>query len=82
MKFLLMLGWFGFFIFVLLPLILSLFRKKDSGRNSMGKGSYMVRDQVCGIYIPKDRAEMVKSKGKVYYFCGKVCQEKFLAGAG
>jgi uncharacterized protein len=80
MKFILFIGWFGFLIFFVLPLLFSFFRKSVPQKNSLEKGSDMVRDPVCGVYIPKDRAESLKSKGTIHYFCGKECQSKFIAG--
>lgn len=80
MKFILFIGWIGFLIFFLFPLLLSLFRRSVPQKNTLEKGADMVRDPICGVYIPKEGAESLKSKGTTHYFCGKECQSKFLAG--
>lgn len=80
MKFALFIGWLGLFFFFLFPLFISLLTRSRPRKNSLEKGSDMVLDQICGVYIPKDNAERLKSKGKVYYFCSKKCQDKFIAG--
>ena len=79
MRLILFVGWMGLFVIFILPLFLSLFKKTVPRENTLEKGSDMVRDQICGVYIPKERAEISKSGGKVYYFCSKECQEKFYA---
>lgn len=82
MRFLVLAGWLFFLTVFVLPMFFSLFRKPLSRKRELGKGADMVRDEVCGIYIPKERAETVKLAGKSYYFCGKECLSKFLAGSG
>lgn len=40
----------------------------------------MTKDPVCGMEIEEDYAFSSQTiSGKVYYFCSKVCEEKFLS---
>ncbi len=38
----------------------------------------LVKDPVCGIYIPKNKAIIAKVGGVKVYFCSKECKEKYL----
>jgi uncharacterized protein len=38
----------------------------------------MVKDEACGIYIPKDDALRETVDGREYFFCSKECRKKFL----
>lgn len=38
----------------------------------------MVKDPVCGIYLPKKDALPVSSGGKTIYFCSPQCRQRFL----
>ena len=37
----------------------------------------LVKDPMCGIYIPKQKAITAKIGGKVYYFCSQRCKEEY-----
>ena len=38
----------------------------------------MVRDPVCGLYIPSDGAVGLINNGKVIHFCSEKCRQKFI----
>ncbi len=38
----------------------------------------MVRDPVCGLYIPGDGAVGLIDDGKVIHFCSEECRQKFI----
>ncbi|MGB6064330.1 MAG: hypothetical protein WBG50_05955 [Desulfomonilaceae bacterium] len=38
----------------------------------------MVRDPVCGLYIPSDGAVGLIDNGKVIHFCSEKCRQKFI----
>jgi YHS domain-containing protein len=78
MRFLILSGWIAVFIFILLTVISSLFRKAPA-RRVPGRGSDMVLDEVCKVYIPKERAKSLQSGGETRYFCSDECRQKFLA---
>jgi YHS domain-containing protein len=81
-RFLILGGWVVFFLLFILPILTTLFRRPLHRKEGLEKGSELAKDEICGVYIPKERAETIKAKGKLYYFCGKECQEKFLKGSG
>ncbi|OCC16227.1 hypothetical protein DBT_0044 [Dissulfuribacter thermophilus] len=39
----------------------------------------LVKDPICGVYIPKKDAIVLKLKGKYYYFCSHTCKDAFLS---
>lgn len=39
----------------------------------------LVKDPICGVYIPKKDAIVLKLKGKYYYFCSHSCKDAFLS---
>jgi YHS domain-containing protein len=42
----------------------------------------MVRDPVCGLYIPSDGAVGLVNKGKTIYFCSEKCRQRFVNNQG
>lgn len=38
----------------------------------------MVKDPVCGVYVPRRDALRVSSGGETLYFCGPKCREHYL----
>lgn len=40
----------------------------------------LVRDPVCGTYVPKDRALRQVSGRDVHYFCSEPCRDRWLVG--
>jgi uncharacterized protein len=38
----------------------------------------LVKDPICGIYIPKNKAITAKVEGAKVYFCSRECKEKYL----
>ncbi|MGO9571982.1 MAG: transcriptional regulator [Desulfomonilaceae bacterium] len=42
----------------------------------------MVRDPVCGLYIPSDGAVGLINNGKIVHFCSEKCRQKFLNNQG
>ena len=81
MRWILIIGWISVLGFILLNLLFSLF-KRSFFKPAIEKGSDMVFDQVCRVYVPKEGARFLKFEGKNYYFCSQACEENFLAQAG
>ena len=55
------------------------------GGRSTGEGKtiyrgQMVRDPVCGVYIPEQGALVERKGGKTYYFCSEACRKSFKEG--
>ena len=38
----------------------------------------MVRDPICGLYIPSDGAVGLINNGKAVYFCSEKCRQRFV----
>ncbi|MDF1535397.1 MAG: PP0621 family protein [bacterium] len=45
-----------------------------------GRGEEMVRDPVCGVYVPKSRSVSRRTVGEKVYFCSRECEKKYSAG--
>ena len=71
---------------VLLVFLLILFfyyrnyKKRKLNRKEKVRITEMVKDEVCGVYLPKEEALKVEIEGKVYYFCSQECKDAFLKG--
>jgi YHS domain-containing protein len=71
---------------VLLTFLLMLFlyyriyKKRKLNRKEKIRITEMVKDEVCGVYLPKDEALKVEIEDKVYYFCSQECKDAFLKG--
>jgi len=52
-------------------------KKKASSQLSPKIEDELVKDPMCGIYIPKQKAIRAKIGGKVYYFCSQRCKEEY-----
>jgi YHS domain-containing protein len=71
---------------VLLAFLLMLFfyyrnyKKRKLNRKEKVRITEMVKDEVCGVYLPKEEALKVEIEGKVYYFCSQECKDAFLKG--
>ena len=54
----------------------------DSGRSGtpIHRGR-MVKDPVCGLYIPLDRSLSIEARGKTVYFCSERCRDSYRAGS-
>jgi uncharacterized protein len=42
----------------------------------------MVRDPICGLYIPSDGAVALINNGRMVHFCSETCRKKFLNNQG
>ena len=45
------------------------------------RGGKLVKDPVCGTYIPPDGSPTASVEGEVYYFCSEDCHAKFIRQA-
>jgi uncharacterized protein len=43
------------------------------------RGVQMVRDPVCGTFLPPDQAVTVTDRGSVRYFCSEKCRDAYKA---
>jgi len=56
------------------------YKKRKLNQKEKVRITEMIRDEVCGVYLPKYEALKVKIEGKVYYFCSEECKDAFLKG--
>jgi len=73
------------FLILLVFLLLLFFYYKNYKKRKLNQKekiriTKMVRDEVCGIYLPKEEALKVEIEDKVYYFCSEKCKDAFLKG--
>jgi uncharacterized protein len=63
----------------LLGLVFYFSAKKSRGEalSKSVRGSEMIQDPACGIYIPKEKAIEGRVKGTAHYFCSAECLEKY-----
>ncbi len=68
--------------FILYKLLTSDFKKKKEVRNKekehLAATGVMIKDPVCGTYVPVDGDIRVKQGDKVHNFCSYECRDKFL----
>ncbi len=49
-----------------------------SGNEGMVYRGQMVRDPVCGVYVPEKGALTERRGEEVFYFCSETCRKSFL----
>jgi YHS domain-containing protein len=76
MKFLLLLA----FLLILFFYYYKNYKKRKLSRKEKTIITEMIKDEVCGVYLPKKEALKVEIEDKVYYFCSKECKDAFLKG--
>jgi uncharacterized protein len=42
------------------------------------KGEDMVKDPICGVFLPRGDALPETIRGERHYFCSEACRDKFL----
>jgi uncharacterized protein len=52
----------------------------SAGESKAIYGGQMVRDPVCGVYVPKQTALVEHRNGRTHYFCSETCRDAFLRG--
>ncbi|MBI4715312.1 MAG: YHS domain-containing protein [Nitrospirae bacterium] len=77
--FYILLGLAGFFLLRTVISLLGSAPSANAGRGGSGGGSKMVKDPVCGIYIPEERAMARRIGGEVRHFCSEQCADEFSA---
>jgi len=49
---------------------------RGMGREVIHKGE-MVRDPVCGTFVPREDSISLAERGTEYYFCSTACRDEF-----
>lgn len=52
--------------------------KKPAGASRPQVGGVMVKDEICGTYVPRDEALTEFRGGAEHHFCSDECRRKFL----
>lgn len=79
-------GLFRFLVLVILAYVVFLFvriwraMKRGRGRAVPPRSirGVMVKDEMCGTYIPKEEAVREVRDGREHFFCSEGCRKKFL----
>lgn len=68
----------AYMIYLLIRFFRSLSRIKRTIQPSRPASGFMVKDEMCSTYLPKEDAIKEIYQGREYYFCSKECRQKFL----
>ncbi|MDY7000405.1 MAG: transcriptional regulator [Thermodesulfobacteriota bacterium] len=52
--------------------------QKEKAEENLAASGEMVKDPVCGTYVPKDADIRVRDGDKVHCFCSYDCRDKYL----
>ncbi|MBN2266199.1 MAG: hypothetical protein JW775_10340 [Candidatus Aminicenantes bacterium] len=75
-----LLAFLAYVAFLFIRVILGLKRVSSRGRRPREVQGVMVKDEICGTYIPREDAFVEVRGGVEHYFCSEDCRRKFLAG--
>ncbi|MFQ6108202.1 MAG: YHS domain-containing protein [Candidatus Aminicenantales bacterium] len=71
-------GLLAYILYILIRFFRALGRVKKSVPPQKSSSGFMVKDEVCNTYLPKEDAIKEIHEGKEYYFCSNACRQKFL----
>lgn len=71
-------GLLAYIIYHLIRFFKVLGKVKKSPQSLKHPSGFMVKDEICNTYLPKEDAFKEIFQGKEYYFCSKECRQKFL----
>jgi YHS domain-containing protein len=73
-------------IFILWKLLAGDKKKKEAARHrdqeTKAASGQMVRDPMCGTFVPQDSDIRVREDDKVYCFCSYECRDKYIKQIG
>jgi len=67
-----------FIIFFLIYRAIKNLNRPTSGPRLNSNPEDLVKDPVCGVYLPRKEALALTVDGRVLYFCSEKCRRKFL----
>ncbi len=67
-------------IFLLVRFFQSIGKAASKGTAPSRERGMMVKDEVCGLYLPREEAVREVVDGKERFFCSDDCRRKFLEG--
>jgi len=74
----------AFLLFILIIVVYNIWKffksikKIGEGKKQTSNKKNLVRDPVCKVYLPEERAIKLSYKGEKYFFCSEDCKKKFL----
>ncbi|MFP4168948.1 MAG: YHS domain-containing protein [Desulfonatronovibrionaceae bacterium] len=54
--------------------------KEEAEKKKAAAAGEMVRDPICGTYVPNNCDIRVRKDGQVFHFCSFECRDEFLQG--
>lgn len=75
-----LLAFLAYVAFLFVRVILGLKRVSSRARRPPEVQGVMVKDEICGTYIPREDALVEVRAGVEHYFCSEECRRKFLSG--
>ena len=66
-----------YIFYIIWKFLSSLTEKKEEPTQKIVKEN-LVKDPICGLYIPESKAIKLQVKNKNYYFCSDECKNKFM----
>jgi YHS domain-containing protein len=73
---LLLIAFLIYVAFLILRLIRAVRRAARGPRPAAGREKALVKDEVCGTYLPRDEALHDVRHGRDVYFCSEECRRK------
>ncbi len=69
----------GYILYLIYKFLTEPLKREDRSKNTSEviKGE-LVKDPVCGVYLPKEQAIKLEYNGETFYFCSQECKTKFL----
>lgn len=68
----------AYFVYSIWKLISAVRRRASVSRPKPRPSGLMVKDESCGIYLPREEALREVHDGHEVFFCSKECRTKFL----
>jgi len=78
---LLLIAFIVYVVFVVLRLVRAVRRAAQGPRPAAGREKALVKDEICGTYLPQDEALHEMRDGRDVYFCSEECRRKSRTGA-
>ncbi len=67
-----------YIVYLIIRFFRALSKVKKSPHPPRPVSGFMVKDEMCNTYLPKEDAIREIHQGKEYYFCSNECRQKFL----
>jgi YHS domain-containing protein len=77
---LVLLAFLAYVAFLFVRIYLGLKRAGTRTRPPGRVQGVMVKDEICGTYIPREEALTERRDGAEHFFCSEECRQKFIEG--